>query len=514
MGFVETPATTPYDGCGRCLVGVRRLSRKTEASHSPETQGDMILAVAEANDAHIIAWADDWEVSGAMDPLKRPKLGPWLTGRMGPYDGIAGAAVDRIGRNVRDVLNTAYTIHENGQMLLTADHEGVWDLDDDTQETELLIKAMGAQLEHRATLRRSTNGKINSRNRGRVFSKPSYGYEYFRAKPMGPVSEVRLRPSSSKEIRKVARRILVDQSGDITVHHEMKRLNREGVPSPQDELAMTYGREPTGVLWSDHSLRRILTSKAALGYLLYKGEPLLDEHGDPIKIAPELWDYSTHLALIEKCRPQPRKTKGKHALGRAGQGKQLYSGRGTCGNCGNKLRASQEGGYHCYARHKGIAPNCKPSPNMRVKLFDKEATRQFLDEFGDAQVMEKVFKPGTNYGAQIAELEASRARLREDRLAGMYQDEDDYDWFKREYQRMGEKIAELKEIPERPFAVITVPTGKTIRDQWESAESLAERQEILSEFGAQVILMSRSNEHRVRLIAVNPYAELELPEAA
>src|SRR4051794_5602693 len=118
MDNVETPASTPYDGCGRCLIGVRRLSRRNEASQSPEKQLDQVIAVAEANGAHIIAWADDWEVSGAMDPLKRPKLGPWLTGKMGPYDGIAGAAVDRIGRNVRDVLNTAYTIHEKGQILL------------------------------------------------------------------------------------------------------------------------------------------------------------------------------------------------------------------------------------------------------------------------------------------------------------------------------------------------------------------------------------------------------------
>ncbi|MFB6757055.1 hypothetical protein ACFCY2_02150 [Streptomyces noursei] len=26
--------------------------------------------------AHIIGWADDWEVSGATDPMTRPKLAP------------------------------------------------------------------------------------------------------------------------------------------------------------------------------------------------------------------------------------------------------------------------------------------------------------------------------------------------------------------------------------------------------------------------------------------------------
>ncbi len=98
--------TTDYDGCGRCLVGVRRLSRKTDATSSPQRQGDQILEATADAGGHIIAWADDWEVSGATDPLTRRGFGPWLRGEMGPYDGIAAASVDRVGRNVRDTLNT------------------------------------------------------------------------------------------------------------------------------------------------------------------------------------------------------------------------------------------------------------------------------------------------------------------------------------------------------------------------------------------------------------------------
>ena len=57
--------TTDYDGCGRCLVGVRRLSRKTDKTSSPARQGDQILDATAGVGGHIIAWADDWEVSGA-----------------------------------------------------------------------------------------------------------------------------------------------------------------------------------------------------------------------------------------------------------------------------------------------------------------------------------------------------------------------------------------------------------------------------------------------------------------
>jgi len=37
---MEDMLTTEYDGCGRCLVGVRRLSRKADKTNSPEKQGN------------------------------------------------------------------------------------------------------------------------------------------------------------------------------------------------------------------------------------------------------------------------------------------------------------------------------------------------------------------------------------------------------------------------------------------------------------------------------------------
>lgn len=55
----------PYYGCGKCLLGVRRLSRMKLATSSPERQREDVLVAAEAVGGHIIGWADDWEVSGA-----------------------------------------------------------------------------------------------------------------------------------------------------------------------------------------------------------------------------------------------------------------------------------------------------------------------------------------------------------------------------------------------------------------------------------------------------------------
>ncbi|MFH8621038.1 integrase [Streptomyces vietnamensis] len=51
----------PYDGCGKCLLGVRRLSRVKAATTSPERQREDVLTAAAAVGGHIVDWADDWE---------------------------------------------------------------------------------------------------------------------------------------------------------------------------------------------------------------------------------------------------------------------------------------------------------------------------------------------------------------------------------------------------------------------------------------------------------------------
>ncbi|MGW2391542.1 recombinase family protein [Streptomyces lydicamycinicus] len=503
MPRIARPEATEYDGCGKCLVGVRRLSRRSESSNSPEKQSGLILKATEEVGGHIIAWADDWEVSGATDPRTRPEFGPWLRGEMGPYDGIVGAAVDRVGRNVRDVLNTAYTIHEAGQLLVTADHAGVWNLDDPNEESELLVKALGAQLEHRATKKRIQDEHVRARKAGQPKKQPSYGYQYIRYIPTGKVVEVGLHPEAARQIRNVARRILADTSGEITICTEVARLTREGVFSPRDLLAVMYGREPKGIPWQYQTLRNILWSEASLGYLMHKGKPVLGDNGQPIQIAPPLWDRATRLALIEKTKPKRRKPRGK----RAPRGTKLCAGRAICGNCAVRLSVTGSNGYGCQGRVRGFpeSRHCKPAPMIKFHLLDAEVEAWFLAEYGPGLVMRKEFDPGTNYAAQIADLEADRKRLRDDRRAGLYDAEDDVEWYRAEYSRMGNEISELKKLPDRPAGMKLIPTGKTVADAWREARDDAERRELLIEFNVQVSLFPAAAPQRIKFTGTNVY---------
>ncbi|WP_349259739.1 hypothetical protein [Actinospica sp.] len=117
----------------------------------------------------------------------------------------------------------------------------------------------------------------------------------------------------------------------ITYSTEAVRLTREGIPSPADHRAMLYGREPKGSIWRPATLKGILTSEAALGYLMHDDRPVLGADGRPIRIADPLWDQTTRAALIAKTAP---KRGGKP---RAPKSTAMLLGIAFCGQCGHRL---------------------------------------------------------------------------------------------------------------------------------------------------------------------------------
>ncbi|MEV2213407.1 recombinase family protein [Streptomyces sp. NPDC050997] len=233
----------PYDGCGKCLLGVRRLSRVKLATSSPERQRENVLTAAASVGAHIIGWADDWEVSGATDPMTRPKLGPWLHDEKGPYDGLVAAAVDRLGRNVVDCLNTGYKMRDEKKVLVTYGHDGPWELDDPADENRFTMEAWGAQMELRAIQRRNRDATIKTRAAGRPKGKPSYGFQYVRKVMGGKIDRVEHHPHASEVIRQVARRVLADPD-NVTPSPAIDWPPRYAARTAMAFAAVTTGRRP------------------------------------------------------------------------------------------------------------------------------------------------------------------------------------------------------------------------------------------------------------------------------
>jgi site-specific DNA recombinase len=213
-----------------------------------------------------------------------------------------------------------------------------------------------------------------------------------------------------------------------------------------------------------------------------------------------LWDRATFDALVRATAP-------KRPGSRAPKGVQLLSGIAFCGNCGARLyltgRRPSGGAYGCTARVRGIraSADCKPAPVMGITGLDAFTGDWFLAEYGAGEVMRKVYDPGTGHTAQVAELEATRKRLREDRQAGLYDSADDAEWYRTEYRRLGEEIAALKALPERKPGMREVPTGRTVAQEWDKADN-ARRREMLAEYEVRVVLHPTGRKRRVVITGV------------
>jgi DNA invertase Pin-like site-specific DNA recombinase len=509
---------TPFDGCGKCLVAVRRLSRKSDASSSPERQGKQCVKAAASIGGHIIAWADDWEVSGAVNPLDRPEFGPWLRGEKGPYSGIVSAAVDRIGRNLADVLSTGYMLRDSGKLLITYGHDGPWDLSDANDENQFTAQAWGAQMELRAIQKRNREDTERARNAYEKKNKVAYGYRIIRLTPKGKIHAIELDPHSAAIRREIAARLLADETGTVTPHTEAQRLNRAAELSPMDYERVQYGREPQGASWRAQTIADMMTSEAALGYLMHDGRPVTREVSDPqtgetrmekVSIAPPLWDAAIRAALIKKLEP-------KRCFHRAPKrGGQLMTARAFCGNCEQRLYLSGRRdvgmAWGCTGRVNGLphSAQCKPAPSIGVAKLDALVTEYFLTQFGATLQYREVFDPGTGHAARRAELETDMTRLREDRDAGIYDRPADAERFRAEYKRLGQELDALNAEPERGAGMVWVPTGKTIADLWREAPSDAERRELLESYHVKAVIYPRGAAQRVWIHSLDPDAAAE-----
>src|ERR1022692_3417658 len=99
--------TTTSAGTTRVLVAAR-LSRgvgEDEKSRIDRDDEEAEKWAADREGTEIVAVSKDPNVSGSVPPWKRPSLGPWLrdANLVKGYDEIVASAIDRLGRNARDL---------------------------------------------------------------------------------------------------------------------------------------------------------------------------------------------------------------------------------------------------------------------------------------------------------------------------------------------------------------------------------------------------------------------------
>ncbi|QDY75661.1 hypothetical protein [Streptomyces qinzhouensis] len=172
-------------------------------------------------------------------------------------------------------------------------------------------------MELRALQRRKRDTTVKTRVAGRPKGKPSYGFPYVRVVTGGKIDRIALHPHAS-------------------VGH----------------LAVMYGERAGGNPRQPTSPKNILLSEAALGCLMHRRRPVIDQDGNPVRLCEGPWDRSTHEAL--KHCPEVRDTPFK---GRRSGREYLLTEVALCGLCGNRLYTQSSADvpprYVCTARNKG-----------------------------------------------------------------------------------------------------------------------------------------------------------------
>jgi site-specific DNA recombinase len=231
------------------------------------------------------------------------------------------------------------------------------------------------------------------------------------------------------------------------------------------------------------------------------GKPVIDRSSDdperrgrPVRIAPSMWGRAKHDALVKKLAPRPKPLPTDMPRQRAPRTDYMLSGISTCGQCGHRAyidshdKRHEDGspveGYTCRARTKGFphAEHCTPAPFIEISELDQMAEVRFLELFGAQREYEVVYDEGSDTTARLAEVEAERTRLRDDRNAGLYDDQDDAEWYRAQYKQLTEQFRELKATPKRAAGMFWRPTGTTVADRWNAATTSAERRSMMASF--------------------------------
>lgn len=467
-----------------------RLSVLTDETTSIGTQRGANQRAADALDIDLgDREAEDLDVSALKySPFERPQLGAWLK-RPQEFDAIIWWRFDRAIASMADMHALATWAREQRKMLVFSEGVGgagrlVVDYrnpQDPMAELMLTMFAFAAQVERVSTSDRVTSmhaalRKMPLRWKG---GRPPYGYRPVEI--TGGVGKTLVQDPASVA---VLRRIISELLGNplATVTGTAVSLTDERIPTPWARLGGkgTDGSE----VWSGAAVKRILLAPAILGHKTFQGRTLRTPEGDPIPFTSD-----PILTREEYDRVRARLTgKPTKSVVRRKDATPLL-GIVFCASCKGKMYrvpGTATLRYVCRnARHK---LRCPAPASVRADRIEEFTAEEFLRRFGAIGSVELVDVPGYDPGPEIEEVQAEYQEHLT--LAGRMKSE----IAKREWQRHAEaldaRLAVLEGAERVEGKTERVPTGKTLREEWGAAESVAQEREILLRCGIRVEVRS------------------------
>jgi site-specific DNA recombinase len=264
------------------VLGRTRISRSSDESTSIERQREYITAWAAANQHTVVAWAEDEDISGGVDPFKTPALGAWLKpDKAGEWDILCAWKLDRLGRDsIR--LNKLFGWCLDNEKVLVTTAEGI-DLSTPVGRLIANVVAFLAEGERLAISERTKSSQKHLRENGRWGGgKPIYGYEPVQLDGGG--WKLQPDPHTSKVLEQIIDKLLAGKSTQSIA----TQLSEAGELTPADHIRKRAGKPTKGGAWSTNTVRTLLKSKTLLGHSVNNGVTVRDSQGQPVTIGPAL----------------------------------------------------------------------------------------------------------------------------------------------------------------------------------------------------------------------------------
>jgi site-specific DNA recombinase len=391
------------------VLGRVRLSRVTDATTSPERQMEIVTNWAETNDHEIVGWAEDLDLSRSVDPLTAPELSPWLSEpeRVNAWDILACWKLDRVATGSIYLNKVMAWCFDNGKDLVSVTEN----FDLSTWVGRLIAGVIAGVAEGELEAIRERNSSStqhllkNGRYRG---STTAFGYKA--EKTDGSWRYVQDEPMA-KLAQEIAERI-VEKGEDP--HKICNDLNERGVPTPEDHGRQRAGREMKGARWRSGNLVKLMRSPTLLGQIVISpvigtkggkkvyGEPevLRGDDGKPIIRAEPVLDQMTFNRLQEALDRKNGK-RGSYQKSKALLLRVIHCG--VCGLPMYHIKGRSKVYYRCPSASYGTSCGNKSVP---VEEADQLVTEHLLNDYGHVERMRRIYDPGSDVAAELAEVDA------------------------------------------------------------------------------------------------------------
>ncbi|MET9673610.1 recombinase family protein [Streptomyces sp. NPDC006482] len=494
------------------VLGVIRLSKISDETTSPERQRRSIQRWADQGGHVVVGWVEDIDVSGGVEPWKRPEFSKWLPSTIGKevssiehriameesraneYDIICALKLDRLSRRVLHVHTLVEWCEKHGKEVATVE-DGI---NLNTQMGKLLFSLIASfaegELEAIKARAKSSYNHLVKEGRWRGGRIP-YGY---RAEKQDTGDGWRLVPDdygtdTAGTLREIVRRLIEGESANSVAQW----LNEDPTKTPVslDAQLIRNGKPPKGGRWTAANTAKVVRSLNVLGQMEVTEEVVVDgkktkrtrvvrdTEGRPLQRAEPLITQEEWELANKKLDENTSKRNGN----RKGGSPLLRVAFCTCGEPAYLGPGRNWPYYRCASRttHK---PCPTGSKGIAAHVLEGTVEEVFLRAAGDVEIVRKVFRPGVDFKRDIEEVNRALAELREDREAGLYSSELGKQEYRETYKRLDARREQLMAQPTRPDTWEEIPTGETYRERWAKLSTQHEKGRELRAAGIKTVI--------------------------